>query len=803
MFRNYLKVAFRNIARYKFYSAINILGMTIGLTACLLIILYIADELSYDKFNRNADRIYQVGLHAKIGGHEVSVANTCPPMGPALVAEIPEVEAATRVFPYYGEPAIKYGQKAFAESKVFFVDSNFFQFFDYRLLEGDARSVLKEPNTLVITKELATKYFGSESALGKLVTVDNQNQTYKVTGVAENPPTNSHLNFNILISGETGDRAKGTEWINNNMYTYFLLRENAQLSAVHRKFEELVEKYIGPEVEKFMGTTLQQIREQGGLYGYYATKVTDLHLHSRSVNDLEPKGNIMYVYFFAGVGLFILIIACINFMNLSTASAAGRAKEVGLRKTLGSLREQMVWQFLAEATIYSLIAVCISLTVCYFLLPSFNLLSGKELGMAILTQPWFIAAIIALIIFVGFVAGSYPAFYLTSFNVVEVLKGKVRAGMKSKGVRSFLVVLQFSISIFLIIFTVVVYQQIKFMQEKNLGIDKENILILKNTYRLDKNKEAFRNTLGQQSGVLKMSYTNNTFPGVNNTTVFKEAGSEQDHIMGVYYADYDHQDVMKFELTEGRFFSKDFPTDSSAIVINEAATKEFNFEKAVGEELLYNDGGDKGIKRLRIIGVMKDFNFESFKAEVRPMAILLSQNSNTLLIKYEGSASELVNNVEKLWKNYASNEPFEYTFLDESFDELFRSEQRMGTIFTIFAGLAIFVACLGLFALAAFTAEQRTKEIGIRKVMGASVSSLAVMLSREFTKLVLLAFVPAAAAGWYISNYWLESFAYRIDVNPFIIVLSGIVAIVVAWLTVSFQSIKAAAANPIDSLRYE
>jgi putative ABC transport system permease protein len=777
--------------------------MTIGLTACLLIILFITDELSYDKFHKNADRIYQVGLHAKVGGQELSVANTCPPMGPALVAEIPEVEASTRIFPYFGQPAIKYGEKAFAEEKVFLVDSNFFEFFDYKLIEGDVKTVLKEPNTLVITKELATKYFGNENALGKLVTVDNQNQTYKVTGVADTPPKNSHFYFNVLISGETGDRAKSPEWINNNMYTYFLLRENAQLSAVHKKFEELVEKYIGPEVEKFMGTTLQQIREQGGLYGYYTTKVTDLHLYSRSMGDLEPKGSIMYVYFFAGVGIFILIIACINFMNLSTASAAGRAKEVGLRKTLGSLREQMVGQFLAEATIYSLIAVCISLVVCYFLLPAFNLLSGKELGMAIFTQPWFIAAIIALIIFVGFVAGSYPAFYLTSFNVVEVLKGKVRAGMKSKGVRSFLVVLQFFISIFLIIFTVVVYEQVKFMQEKNLGIDKENILILKNTYRLDKNKEAFRNSLSQQPGVLKMSYTNNTFPGVNNTTVFKEAGSEQDHVMGVYYADYDHQDVMKFELKEGRFFSKELPTDSSAIVLNESAAKEFNFENPIGEELLYNDGDNKGIKRLKIIGVMKNFNFESFKDQVRPMAILLSQNSNTLLIKYEGSASELVSRVEKLWKDHASNEPFEYAFLDESFDELFRSEQRLGTIFTIFAGLAIFVACLGLFALAAFTAEQRTKEIGIRKVMGASVSSLAVMLSKEFTKLVLIAFVPAAFAGWYVSNHWLQGFAYRVTISPAIIITSGILAIILAWITVSFQSIKAATSNPINSLRYE
>jgi putative ABC transport system permease protein len=803
MFKNYFTVAVRNITRYKFYSAINILGMTIGLTACLVIILYISDELSYDKFHRNADRIYQVGLHGKIGGQDLRVANTCPPMGPALVAEIPEVESSLRIAPYYGEPSIKYEQKVFAETKVFFVDSNFFQFFDYKLIEGDPANVLKEPNTLVMTQKIATKYFGNESAIGKLVVVENQNQTYKVTGVAENPPTNSHFNFNVLVSAETGDRLKRGEWLNNNMFTYFLLRERAELSGVYKKFEELVEKYIGPEVEKFMGTTLKQIREQGGEYGYYTTKLTDIHLSSVSIGDLEPKGNIIYVYFFGGVGSFILVIACINFMNLSTARAAGRAKEVGLRKTLGSLREQMIGQFLAESMIYSAIAVGIALFACYFLLPSFNELSGKELGMAVFLQPWFIASIIALIIFVGFVAGSYPALYLTSFSVVDVLKGKVRAGMKSKGVRSFLVVLQFSISIFLIIFTVVVYQQITFMQEQNLGIDKENILILKNTYRLDKNKEAFRNTLSQQTGILKMSYTNNNFPGVNNTTVFKESGSEQDHIMGLYYADHDHQEVMKFEMKEGRFFSKDFPSDSSAIVLNEAALREFNFKEPIGEELLYNDGSPSGVKRLKIIGIMKNFNFESFKDQVRPMSILLSQNSNSLLVRFEGNAQAVVERVEELWKQHASNEPFEYAFLDESFDQLFRSEQRMGKIFSVFAGLAIFVACLGLFALAAFTSEQRTKEIGIRKVMGASVPSLAVLLSKEFTKLVLIAFVPAAAAGWYVAEQWLQGFAYRVAINPLIIILSGIIAIVVAWITVSFQSIKAATSNPVNSLRYE
>ena len=801
MLRNYFKIALRNIARYKFYSAINILGMSLGLTTCLIIILYIADELSYDKFHRNSERIYQVGLHAKIGPQDITVSNTPPPMGPALLEELPEVESYTRIGPYYGEPAIKYGDKVFAESKVFFVDSNFFEFFDYKLLEGDRKTLLNEPNTMVMTKDVAEKYFGEETAIGKLVTLDDGTRTFKITGVAANPPTNSHFNFSVLLSAESGDRLQSKEWINNNIFTYFMLHEKADLEPVSKKFLELVEKYVGPAVERFMGSTLQQLRESGGSYGFYTIKLTDIHLKSPSIQDLEPKGNIQYIYFFAGVGVFILVISCINFMNLSTARAAGRAKEVGLRKTLGSLREQMIGQFLSESMIYSLIAVMVSLVACYYLLPSFNLLSGKELEMDIFLQPWFIAAIVGLIIFVGFVAGSYPAFYLTSFNAVDVLKGKVRAGIKSKGVRSFLVVLQFSISIFLIIFTAVVYQQIKFMQEQNLGIDKENILVLKNTFRLKANKEAFRNALSQEQGVVEMSYSNNNFPGVNNTTVFKEAGSEQDHVLGVYSADHDHQKVMKFELTNGRFFSREFGTDTAAVILNEAAAKEFNFENPVGEELIYPE--QNKMRRLKIIGVVKNFNFESFKDQIRPLAILLDANANTLFIRYEGSPTALVQKVESFWKHHASNEPFEYSFLDQRFDELFRAEQRMGTIFAIFSGLTIFVACLGLFALAAFTAEQRTKEIGIRKVMGASVRNLAFLLSREFTLLVLIAFLPAAVGGWYIANRWLEEFVYRINVSPLVIILSGILAIIVAWATVSFQSIKAATSNPVDSLRYE
>jgi putative ABC transport system permease protein len=799
MLKSYFVVAIRNVLKHKFFAAINILGMTIGIAASLLIILYISDELSYDKFHKNADRIYQVGLHGKIGGQDIMTATTCPPLAAALVTDIPEVKSSTRLSGN-GQMVFKVDKNSFTEDKTFYADSNFFEFFSFKLKEGDSKTALNQPNTIVLTERTEKKIFGKESGLGKLIVVGSENKTYKVTGIAENPPSNSHFIFNVLISAVTSENLKSSIWLNNNLYTYLQVHENASIESVNKKYEALVDKYVGPEVEKFMGMSLKAMKDQGGIYGYFSTKLSDIHLNSAARDGIEPSGNIMYVYFFGGIGLFIIVIACINFMNLSTARSAGRAKEVGLRKTLGSLRSQMVRQFLAESTMYSFVAVVLALIACYFLLPAFNLLAGKELGMQLVGTPNFILGIIGVVIFVGIVAGSYPAFYLTSFSPVEVLKGKVKAGLKSKGVRSSLVVLQFGLSIFLIIFTIVVYQQIHYMQEKNIGIDKNNIISLYSLDRLGNNKQAFRNALIQQTGITRVSYTNNYFPGINNTTVFKSADSEQDHIMGLYFADYDHQDVMKFELKEGRFFSKDFPSDSLGIILNEVAAKEFGWKEAVNQEIIFNGNGSQ---RLKVIGIVKDFNFESFKTNVRPLSIMLSNDGRILMIRYEGNPKDAVATVQKLWKQFANDEPIEYSFLDDNFDELFRAEQRMGKVFTVFSGLAIFIACLGLFALAAFTSEQRTKEIGIRKAMGATTIGLTILLSREFTQLVLIAFVPAAGVGWYVSDNWLKSFAYRIEISPFVLIISGLLAIIIAWITVSFQSIKAARSNPVNSLRYE
>jgi putative ABC transport system permease protein len=463
----------------------------------------------------------------------------------------------------------------------------------------------------------------------------------------------------------------------------------------------------------------------------------------------------------------------------------------------------MIGQFLAESMIYSILAMTLALVATYLLLPAFNMLAGKELNFEALLEVNFILEIVAVMIFVGIVAGSYPAFYLTSFNAVEVLKGKLRAGVKSRGVRSALVVFQFAISIFLMIATVVVFNQLEYMQQRDLGFDKRHVLYLNNIDRLGTSKEAFRNAISERSDVQSVSFSNNSFPGVNSTTVFKAAGSEQDHIMGLFYADYELQQVMKFQVVQGRYFSKDFPSDSLGIIMNEAAVKEFGWADPLKEEILYKGGDNDKEKRYRVIGVVRDFNFETLKEKVRPISILLAKTSRLLAVRYQGNSREAVAGIEALWKQFAAGAPFQYKFLDENYDELFRAEQRLSKIFTVFAGLAIFIACLGLFALAAFTAEQRTKEIGIRKAMGATVGSLTLMISREFTWLVIIAFGVVIAPTWFAVNWWLESFAYRIEVQPWVFVMGGVVSILVAWLTVSYQSLKAASTSPVTSLRYE
>ena len=781
MLQNYFKIALRHIIKSKFYAILNISGLAFGLMAFFLIGLYIFNEITFDKFHKNYENIYHVGLHVKIGSQEFKIASACPPLASEMVNSIPGVEQATRLNPR-ANVVMKYEDKAFTETKVLLADSNFFEFFSFKLLEGDVKTALKEPYTVVLTTSAAFKYFGDQPAVGKIITVEKE--AFKVTGVAEPAPANSHIQFDLLLSSESDTIMSRGGWNDGDeIYTYFLKNRNTPISSINSKLRDFVIEHIVPELEEGFGVTFKDFEKNGGIYSFFPYALSSSHLFRPEIQDgPAPVSDVKYVYIMGAVGLFILLIACINFMNLSTARSASRAKEVGLRKTLGSARSKLIVQFLSESLVYVFAATVIAVAGVYLLLPTFNMLSGKMLLFSTMLSPTIMGAIVAIFVAVALLAGSYPAFYLTSFNPVDVLKGNVRSGMKSKGIRSSLVVIQFSVSIALIICTMVVYNQLRFLQDKDIGMDKQNVLVLHNTNRLDNNHEAFLEAVSNQVGIVKASSTNSQFPGVDRLIGFHVAGSTRDLMFPFYSTDYNHLEVLKIDLVQGRYFSREFPSDTTACVINEAALRELGWSNPLHEKLIV----DKTYS-LNVIGVIRDFNFESSKIKVRPLVILLKERSNNILIRYTGNAKEVVSKVELIWKQHAENEPYEYAFLDRDFDHVFHEERRLRQLFTVMSGIAIFIACLGLLGLASFTAEQRTKEIGIRKVMGASVASVNMLLSKEFMVLVSISFVIASALVWYVMDEWLNTFAYRIELGPVVFLVGGIMAAGVAWVTVSYH----------------
>lgn len=803
MLRNYLIIALRNMKKQKLFAAINVAGLATGISVCMLIWLYVADELSYDKFHRDYQNIYRLALRGRLAGQEFNTANTSVPVGPAMLTDIPGVEEMVRVFPVGGTSgvAFRHEEHIYSETKVFGADSNFFSFFSFEWLNGDPKTALKEPNSVVITEDLARKYFGNENPLGKIITIGNDKWPCKVTGVTRGAPSNSHIQFNAVLSYLTIEKTLWHGWTSNSIFTYIRKNPRTSEESINAGLTELVRKHVGKELEEGLGISFDEFLRQGGIYSYVIYPITDSHLRSEYQGDMEPASDIMYVYIFSAIGLFMLLIACINFMNLSTARSAGRAKEVGLRKTFGSVRSQMVVQFIAESVVYSFIATLLAFLISYLVLPFFNELSGKQLTPANLLTPSFLGLTFLLIVVVGILAGSYPAFYLTSFEAVDVLKGRLRAGARSKSVRSVLVVFQFAISAFLIVATIVVYRQLSYMQNKDLGLDRHQVIQISNSRRLGNNQKAYREEVEKISGVELTSFTSNVFPGINNTTVFRVRGKNTDYLAGKYYADYNHVELLRLQLKEGRFFSRDYATDSSAVVLNEAAVKEFALDNPLESYII--DFNSEPFDTLRVIGVIRDFNFESLKNNVRPLVIRLADVSRNLMVRYTGNPQEIIAQLENTWRKLGEGEPFSYTFLDDDFDALFRAELRLRNIFIVLALLTLFIACLGLFALAAFTTEQRTREIGIRKVMGAPVSHIVFLLTREFTLLVALSLIPAMFLGWYFSLQWLQEFAYRTSIGAEVYIFSACIALIVAWLTVSTQAYKAARTNPAISLRYE
>jgi putative ABC transport system permease protein len=802
MIKNYLKTALRIMLRQKGYSAINIAGLSLGIAASLLIILYVADEISYDRFHKDGHRIYRIGFLGRLNGNDFNMAVSPAPVADAIVNEIPQVESACRFGLWRTQP-MSYEDKLFTEGYMLVADSNFFDFFTFKMVAGDPKTALKGTNKVVITESAAKRYFGDENPLGKIILRGGEKKTTEVTGVVQDPPSNSHIQFDMILSGESWDYLRtNTQWTSNNIYTYFKLREGADLAAVKTHMDQMVQKNMGTELEKFLGLTFKQFKEQGNNVGLFTQLITDIHLKSNLTEEIIPNGNLQYVYIFIAIAAFIILIACINFMNLSTARSANRAKEVGVRKSIGAFRSRLMAQFLSESMIYSFLSTFIALILMIALLNPFNTLAGKTLTLSLFINPLVIGGILLFALFVGLLAGSYPAFYLTSFKPVEVLKGKVRSGFKNSKLRNSLVVFQFIISISLMLGSLVVYKQLKFMQEKNIGFDKENVVNLLHTWSLDKNAKAFKDEIATHPEFKGASYANKLPPNISWSSVYRSGGSEQDFLLQVYQVDHDHLNTMQFTMAQGRFFSRDFPTDTAAVILNETAYKMMGY-KEMENQTVISFQNDKP-EPLKLIGVIKDFNFESLRNSVKPMVILLGSEPNgEMAIRLSaGNTQAQVQLLESIWKKY-SNSAFEYSFLDQNFDALFRSEQRMSSIILIFTGLTIFIACLGLFGLATYVGEQRAKEISIRKVMGATMAQVSVLLFKDFTLLIAIAFCIAAPAGIYFMNNWLEGFAFHVGIDPWIVLISGLASLFIAMFTISFQSIKAARENPVKALKNE
>lgn len=807
MLLNFIKIAWRNLVRNKAFSAINIVGLALGLATSLLISLFILDELSYDRFHEKADRIVRVFFRGSMQGGKLNEAHVMPPVAQTLKADYPDVQEATRLR-MGGSPFISYGDKTFRDAALVYVDSNFFQVFTFPLRQGDARTALVRPNTAVITQALADKYFGNVNPLGKVLTIKSWNTAFQVTGVIDRIPKNSHIQADFFASMASLPEAKAPSWMTSEFFTYLVLPNRYDYHQLEAKLPQVVDKYMGPQIQQSFGMSMAQFRKKGNDIGLFLQPLTDIHLYSTFAYDLSPPGTIQYIYLFGAIALFMLIVACINFMNLSTAGAAKRAKEVGIRKVLGSVRQSLTSQFLIESMLLTGIALLLAVGIVYASLPIFNELANKSLTVNILTNVWLIPGLLLLGLLVSVLAGSYPAFFLSSFKPIAALKGNTFTGdRKSISLRSGLVVVQFFISITLIASTTIVYRQLSYIQNKKLGYNKDQVLVLPETWLLGNKEDVFRSQIMQDPGVLHVSTSGYLPAGPsnnNNFMVYPETNATQLVKTLRYDVDYNYIPTLGMQLAAGRNFSPDYGTDSSGVIINETAAKAFGWgNKAIGRTLTNtNNEGNKGT--YRVVGVVKDFHFRSLHERISPLVMVLGNSAGTVIVKVKTKdLTGLLANLKKQWSQLAPDAPFTYSFLDERFNDTYRTEQKIGQILGLFAGLTIFVACLGLFGLATFMAEQRTKEIGVRKVLGASVTSIVALLSKDFLKLVGMAIVLSTPVAWYVMDRWLQDFAYRIDLAWWVFALAGLLAVGIALATVSFQSVKAALMNPVKSLRSE
>lgn len=804
MLKNYIKVAIRNLLRYKVYSIINIVGLALGITSTILLALFVQNELTYDNYYPESENMYRVTAEFKVGNEEYNLAVVSPALAQASLAEIPEIKKTAR-FRVSGNKIVKYNNISFDENKICYADNSVIDFFALNLINGNPQTALVEPSSIILSENTAAKYFNNENPIGKTLTLDN-NSDFKVTGVIKSIPQNTHFDFDFMISMPSLEASRQQSWLNNNFQTYFVLNEGADPNAVKTKLDGLLVKYLGPELEKAMGITLAQLEENGGGGAYFLQPVMDIHLNSDLQGELGVNSDVKYVYIFSIIAVFILLIACVNFINISTARSATRAKEVGIRKVLGSYKKGLVWQFLTESFLTTLISLIFAIGLIELLMPYFNNLIGKQLTLEYFSNPFIVYSLFSVLVIIGFLAGSYPAFVLSSFKPAEVLKGKVKAGTKSGNLRSGLVVFQFTASIIMIISTLVVLNQLNYIQNKNLGFNKENVITLGNTNLLGNRAQLFKEKMLQYPEV-KSATVSGFLPvpsSYNEAMIWPQDKTEDGYSIQLWTVDHDYLSTMGIKVIEGRDFSREFSTDSTGVIFNEAAVKLFRLDNPIGKIISrpYNNEGD--FTNYTIIGVVNNFHFQSLRNSIAPLAIFFGNNNS--IISFRTNTADISSVIKKLkvtWNEMAPGQPFSYSFLDERFENMYRGEQRIGEIFGTFAFLAIFIGCLGLFSLSAFITEQKTKEIGIRKVLGSSSTLIVMLLSKEFVKLVVIAFIIASPIAYYLMNKWLMEFEYKTDLSSWIFLSAGFISLAIAVTTVSYHALKAAYSNPIESLRNE
>lgn len=806
MFKNFIVTALRNLVKHKGYLIINILGLAIGLTSFILITLYVLNEFSYDRFHAKIENIYRVKVKGQMSGQVLDQAVTAAPMAKALKADYPEVVQVVRIA-RFGAWLIRYKDKGFNEDNVLFADSTFFNVFDFKMIQGNPATALVNPRSMVLTRTAVKRYFGNENPMGKTLVVESDTVHYNITGIMEDVPGNSHVHFDMLGSLNSITQSRDNRWISHSYYTYIVLRKGTDPAAFEKKMEKMVEKYVGPQLKQILGITVDDFRNAGNHFGYFLQPLKDIHLKSNIQVEAEPNGNMAYVNIFSIVAVLILLLAIINFVNLATAKSTSRAKEVGIRKTLGSTKWELILQFLGESVLLSFIATVIAVFLVSILTPSFNQLLGIEVGLGLFNHPTGLPLLIMLAVVVGIMAGIYPAFVLASFNPITVIKGVVLTSGKSHGLRSILVILQFIISITIIIGTFVIYRQLNYMLGKDLGFNKEQLIVVRRPDGLGSHIEAFKCELMKNPSISGAANSRSVPGKIHSNNGFMK---EDDPLKSTYLllqndVSFEYPEVLGLKLVKGRFFSHEFGTDSSAIIINQAAVKALGYKEPIGKIILQPAAGGKFIRR-PVIGVVKDFNIETLHKAIAPACLIIMHGNQegylTIRVKTK-NISRTLGYIENTWKKFSKRQPFQSFFFDEDYARLYQAETKTGQIFTLFAILAVFIACLGLLGLIIYTSVIRTKEIGLRKVLGASVGNIIMLLSTEVIKLILLATIIAWFIAWFSTRYWLQSFADHIEVSYLTYIFATFIALLIGWLTICVQTIRVALSNPIEALKYE